>query len=113
MGGYKRFIFTRLATMFLVLLATLLITILLVGSNMDIILKQGVAIQVRAEIAENPAVTKSFESVQELEQYIQEQINQKTTGVGTRRAVVLASKSRISNVQGPDTRFRTCNISDK
>jgi len=46
----KKYIATRVATMFGVLLITLLITIILVGSNMDTILKQGIVFQVRSEI---------------------------------------------------------------
>ena len=56
--------------MFGVLLITLLITIMLVGSNMDTILKQGVVFQVRSEITENPAIVESFSSVQEFEAFI-------------------------------------------
>lgn len=63
-------------------MATLLLTIILVGSNMDIILKQGVVFQVRAEIAENPAIAKSFANVNEFEAFIQEQINQRTIALG-------------------------------
>ena len=48
--GLKRYLVTRGITMFGVLMITLLLTISLVGSNMDIILKQGVTYQVRAEI---------------------------------------------------------------
>ncbi len=80
--GYKRFVATRMATMFGVLLATLLITILLVGSNMDIILKQGVTIQVRTEIAENAAVAESFAGPEEFEEYIQEQIDRRIKALG-------------------------------
>jgi len=54
--GLKRYIATRCITMFGVLMITLLLTIALVGSNMDIILKQGIVYQVRAEITENPAI---------------------------------------------------------
>ena len=61
----KRYVATRMATMFGVLMITLLITISLVGSNMDTILKQGIVFQVRAEIAENPAIAESFSSVEE------------------------------------------------
>ena len=39
--------------LFGVLMATLLLTVLLVGSNMDAILKKGVAIDVRTQIIEN------------------------------------------------------------
>ncbi|MDO8641680.1 MAG: DUF5400 family protein, partial [Nitrosarchaeum sp.] len=69
----KRYVATRLITMFGVLMITLLITIALVGSNMDTILKQGVAFQVRTEITENPAIAKSFSSVDEFESFIQTQ----------------------------------------
>jgi len=41
-------------------MATLLLTIILVGSNMDIILKQGVTFQVRSEITEDPSISQSF-----------------------------------------------------
>ena len=74
----KRYVATRLATMFGVLMITLLITIALVGSNMDTILKQGVIFQVRAEITENPAIVDSFSSVEEFENFVQNQIDQKT-----------------------------------
>lgn len=80
--GYKRFIATRLATMSAVLIMTLLITILLVGSNMDVILKQGVIIQTRAEIAENPAIAEGFAGIKELEDYIQQQIDNKIKILG-------------------------------
>ena len=68
----KKYIAKRAATMFGVLLITLLITIMLVGSNMDTILKQGVVFQVRSEITENPEIAQSFSSVQEFEKYIQD-----------------------------------------
>jgi peptide/nickel transport system permease protein len=58
----KKFVATRLATMFGVLMITLLLTISLVGSNMDTILKQGVVFQVRAEITEDPSIANSFSS---------------------------------------------------
>ena len=66
----KRYIATRCITMFAVLMITLLLTIALVGSNMDIILKQGVVYQVRAEITENPAIAESFGTVEEFEQFV-------------------------------------------
>ena len=55
---------------------TLLLTIALVGSNMDIILKQGIVYQVRAEITENPAIAESFATVDEFDMFVQEQIDQ-------------------------------------
>ncbi|MCV0392063.1 MAG: ABC transporter permease [Nitrosopumilus sp.] len=78
----KRYVATRMATMFGVLMITLLITILLVGSNMDTILKQGIVFQVRAEMAENPAVAESFSSVGEFEEFIQSQIDQRIKILG-------------------------------
>ena len=68
--------------MFGVLLVTLLLTISLVGSNMDIILKQGMVYQVRTEISENTAIADSFASVEEFENYVQEQIDQRTMALG-------------------------------
>lgn len=83
--GLKRYFATRVAILFGVLLATLLVTILLVGSNMDSIMKKGVAIQVRAEIVEDKALLNSFKTSEELDSYIQKQIEQriKTLGLDT------------------------------
>ena len=78
----KRYVATRLVTMFGVLMITLLITISLVGSNMDTILKQGIVFQVRAEITENPAIAESFSTVEEFETFIQNQIDQRTKVLG-------------------------------
>ncbi|MCE2615228.1 MAG: ABC transporter permease [Nitrosopumilus sp. (ex Thoosa mismalolli)] len=78
----KRYVATRLATMFGVLMITLLITIALVGSNMDTILKQGVVFQVRAEITENPGIAESFSSVEEFEEFVQSQIDQRIKSLG-------------------------------
>ena len=50
---------------------TLLITIALVGSNMDTILKQGIVFQIRSEVTENPSIAESFSSVEEFEAFIQ------------------------------------------
>ena len=63
-------------------MATLLLTIILVGSNMDIILKQGVSFPVRAEITDNPAIAKSFASVEEFENFVQDQIDQRVKVLG-------------------------------
>jgi peptide/nickel transport system permease protein len=78
----KRYVATRVATMFGVLMITLLITISLVGSNMDVILKQGIVFQIRAEITENPAIADSFSSVEEFEEFVQNQINQRNKILG-------------------------------
>lgn len=80
--GLKRYVATRLATMFGVLMVTLLLTIILVGSNMDAILKQGVGFQVRSEITENPALVESFESPADLEAFLQQQIDERTAALG-------------------------------
>jgi len=72
----------RLLTMFGVLMATLLLTIALVGSNMDVILKQGVAFQVRNEITQNPAIASNFASADEFEKFVQEQIDQRSKALG-------------------------------
>jgi len=71
-----------MATMFAVLMITLLITIALVGSNMDTILKQGIVFQVRSEITENPDIVESFSSVDEFEAFIQTQIDQRIQILG-------------------------------
>ena len=68
--------------MFGVLMVTLLLTITIVGSNMDAILKQGVIYQVRAEITENPAIVESFANVEEFEKFIDEQIDQRIKTLG-------------------------------
>ncbi len=78
----KRYVATRLATMFGVLMITLLITISLVGSNMDTILKQGIVFQVRSEVTENPAIAESFSTVEEFEAFIQDQIDQRIKVLG-------------------------------
>jgi len=63
-------------------MVTLLLTILLVGSNMDTILKQGIIFQVRAEVADNPAIAESFSTVDDFEAFIQSQIDQRTKDLG-------------------------------
>ena len=78
----KKYIAKRAVTMFGVLLITLLITIMLVGSNMDTILKQGVVFQVRSEITENPEIVQSFSSVQEFEGYIQDRTDERIKTLG-------------------------------
>jgi len=78
----KRYIAKRGLTMFGVLMVTLLLTITIVGSNMDVILKQGVVYQVRAEITENPAIAESFANVEDFEKFIEEQIDQRIKTLG-------------------------------
>jgi len=78
----KMYVATRMVTMFGVLMITLLITIALVGSNMDTILTQGIVFQVRSEITENPSVAQSFSSVEEFEAFVQMQIDQRIKVLG-------------------------------
>jgi len=68
--------------MFGVLMATLLLTIILVGSNMDVILKQGVTFQVRSQITEDPSISQSFSDPAEFEAFIQDQIDQRNKALG-------------------------------
>lgn len=68
--------------MFGVLMATLLLTIILVGSNMDTILKQGVTFQVRSEITEDPSISESFSDPAEFEAFVQDQIEQRQKALG-------------------------------
>jgi peptide/nickel transport system permease protein len=68
--------------MFGVLMITLLLTISLVGSNMDTILKQGVVFQVRGEITEDPSIANSFASSEEFEAFVQSQIDQRIKFLG-------------------------------
>lgn len=78
----KKYVATRLITMFGVLMITLLLTISLVGSNMDTILKQGVVFQVRGEITEDPSIANSFSSSEEFEDFVQSQIDQRIEFLG-------------------------------
>ena len=49
---------------------------------MDIILKQGIVYQVRAEITENPAIAESFATVEEFDKFVQERIDQRIKTLG-------------------------------
>ena len=80
--GLKKYVATRVVTLFGVLMVTLLLTVALVGSNMDVILKQGVAVQVRHEMAETPGLADSFESVEDFEKYVQDTIDRRITELG-------------------------------
>ena len=68
--------------MFGVLMITLLLTIALVGSNMDTILKQGIIFQVRTEITDNPSIAKSFSNPEEFEEFVQEKIDERIRILG-------------------------------
>ncbi|QLH08774.1 ABC transporter permease [Candidatus Nitrosotenuis sp. DW1] len=80
--GLRRYLATRGIILFCVLMTTLLLTIMLVGSNMDVILKKGVSIQVRSEITENQALVGSFKDTKELDQFIQNSIDDRIKALG-------------------------------
>lgn len=63
-------------------MATLLVTIALVGSNMDSILKQSVALEIRQQVTNNKNLLNNFKTTDELDSYIQNQINQRITALG-------------------------------
>ena len=63
-------------------MVTLLLTIALVGSNMDTILKQGVIFQVRSEITDNPSISKSFANPEEFEKFVQQKIHERISILG-------------------------------
>jgi len=68
--------------MFGVLMATLLVTIALVGSNMDSILKQSVAFEIRQQITDNKALVENFKNPEELDSFIVAQIDQRIKVLG-------------------------------
>ena len=80
--GFKRYLLTRAVTMFGVLMATLLVTIALVGSNMDTILKQSVTFEIRQQVTDNKALVSNFKSPEELDSYITNQIESRTKSLG-------------------------------
>ncbi len=79
--SFKRYLLTRAVTMFGVLMATLLVTIALVGSNMDSILKQSVAIECRESVTNNPDIVKGL-SPEDVEIFIQNCIKTRTIALG-------------------------------
>jgi peptide/nickel transport system permease protein len=80
--SFKSFIIKRAVTMFGVLMATLLITIALVGSNMDAILKQSVALEIRQQVTDNKHLIASFKNPQDLDAFVENQINQRVNALG-------------------------------
>ena len=78
----KRYVLTRAVTMFGVLMATLLVTIALVGSNMDTILKQSVTFEIRQQVTDNKALVDSFNSPEELDSFITTQVEQRVKVLG-------------------------------
>ena len=80
--GFKKYLAKRAITMFGVLMATLLITIALVGSNMDAILKQSVSLEIRQQVTNNKNLVTSFKTPEQLDGYIQNQIKQRIVALG-------------------------------
>lgn len=80
--GFKRYLAKRAITMFGVLMATLLITIALVGSNMDSILKQSVSLEVRQQVTNDKTLIASFKDPEQLNKYVQGQIKQREMSLG-------------------------------
>ena len=80
--GFKKYLAKRAITMFGVLMATLLITIALVGSNMDAILKQSVSLEIRQQVTNNKNLVLSFKNPEQLDVYIQNQIKQRIVALG-------------------------------
>ncbi len=80
--GFKKYLAKRAITMLGVLMATLLITIALVGSNMDAILKQSVSLDIRQQITNNKSLVSSFKTPEQLDLYIQSQIKQRIVALG-------------------------------
>lgn len=80
--GLRRYLATRGIILFCVLMTTLLLTIMLVGSNMDIILTKGVAIQIRSEIIEDKSLMGSFKDTDELDRFIQSRIDDRIKALG-------------------------------
>lgn len=80
--GFKKYLAKRAITMFGVLMATLLITIALVGSNMDAILKQSVSLEIRQQITHNKSLISSFKTPEQLDLYVHDQINQRMLALG-------------------------------
>ncbi|MGI0047324.1 MAG: ABC transporter permease [Nitrosotalea sp.] len=80
--GFKKYLAKRAITMFGVLMATLLITIALVGSNMDAILKQSVALEIRQQVTSDKSLVSSFKTPEQLDTYVQNQIKQRIVALG-------------------------------
>jgi peptide/nickel transport system permease protein len=80
--GFRKYLAKRAVTMFGVLMATLLVTIALVGSNMDAILKQSVSLEIRQLVTNNKNLVASFKTPQQLDSYTENQIKQRIIALG-------------------------------
>ncbi|HSF28775.1 MAG TPA: ABC transporter permease [Nitrosopumilaceae archaeon] len=79
--SFKKYLLTRGVTMFGVLMATILITISLVGQNMDGILEQSIIVECRESITNDPESVKGL-SPEELDEYIQDCTDVRRTSLG-------------------------------
>ena len=80
--GRKKYLGKRAITMFGVLMATILITIALVGSNMDAILKQSVSFDIRQQVTNNKNLVSSFKNPEQLDMYVKNQIGLRIKSLG-------------------------------
>ena len=80
--GFKKFLAKRAITMFGVLMATLLVTIALVGANMDSISKQSVTLEIRQQVTSNKSLLSSFKTTDQMNSYIENQIQQRIKSLG-------------------------------
>jgi len=80
--GFKKFLAKRAITMFGVLMATLLITIALVGQNMDAILKQSVTLEVQQQVTNDKVLLSKLKTADQINSYIQDQIHKRILALG-------------------------------
>jgi peptide/nickel transport system permease protein len=80
--GFRRFFLIRLARMFITLSAVLLITIALLGSTMDDILRRNIQLGVIEDLSHNTKLNSSFKSHEEQQNYIYNQIKSKIHAQG-------------------------------
>lgn len=80
--GFKRYLAKRAITMFGVLMATLLITVALVGSNMDAILKQSVSFDIRQQVTNDKSLVSTFKTTEQLDKYVKNQIDLRVRSLG-------------------------------
>ncbi|MDI1495415.1 MAG: peptide ABC transporter permease [Cenarchaeum symbiont of Oopsacas minuta] len=84
--GFKTHVARKVGAMFGVLFITMLLTIILIGANMDSVLKQGVVFQVRSELASDSHIAASFSDHAEFEEYIQTRIVEREKALGLDKA---------------------------
>lgn len=80
--GFRRFLLIRLARMLITLSAVLLITIALLGSTMDDILRRNIQLGVIEELSHNTKLNSSFKTHEEQQNYIYNQIKSKIHAQG-------------------------------